>query len=116
MADYTEIEGALKELLQNIELVPGTLPPVYTCDGFVISIDGRGRIKIIGSATSQASSSQPTPRPKRQTGWLGQPPTTPQPEQPEKESWLRRWSVRYGRAVKLVTAWASLGFLLLHHY
>lgn len=91
MADYTEIEAALKELLQNIELVPGTLPPVYTCDSFVISIDGHGRIRVRGSTPTQFVPSPPTPQPKRQTGWLGRPATPPQPEQPKKENWIKRW-------------------------
>lgn len=96
--DYTEIEGALKELLQNIECVPGTLPPVYTCDGFVISIDGHGHIKILGPTSTQTNSNQPGPQPKRQTGWLGQPPAPPKTEQPEKENWIKRWVGLYGRS------------------
>lgn len=100
MTDYTEIEGALKELLKNIELVPGTLPPVYTCDGFVIGFDSQGRLKIHGATPTRANPGESNHQPKRQTGWLGRPAVPPTAQPPQKENWLKRWTGFYGRAIK----------------
>jgi hypothetical protein len=111
MLNYIETEEALKELLQNIETVPGTFPPVYTCDGFVIGYDRQGKVKILGSTKTEERSSQTVVPPKRQTGWLGSDTAAETPE-PTHIGWLNRLTVRTGRLVKMIALVGSLGIFL----
>ena len=105
MLNYEEIEHALKELFQNVQTVPGTWPPVYTCDNFLIGFDGQGQIKVTGSITTGPGSSsvelQGLERWQERflpSFWLGA------VKQRLPESWLKRWFSERGRWVKATEA------------
>jgi hypothetical protein len=67
MPNHEEIEQALRELFQNVQTVPGTLPPVYTCEDFLIGFDGQGQVKVTGSM--QTEFAPPLPEPDRFKRW-----------------------------------------------
>jgi hypothetical protein len=73
---FEETERALRQLLQGVELVPGTFPPVYTWGDLVIGYDRSGQIKVIASST---------------------------PEEPAQgeDSWLKRWQAKLTTLVNL---------------
>lgn len=72
MPNHEEVEQALRELFQNVQTVPGTFPPVYTCSNFLIGFDRQGQVKVTGST----------------------PTTEPEPS-PIKPHWLKSWQAKF---------------------
>ncbi len=71
--DYRNNEQGLMQLLQKLEYVQGTFPPVYMLDGVLIGYDKLERIRVIGDVESEAGqleSSQIIPRSGRLPGQL----------------------------------------------
>jgi hypothetical protein len=58
--NYRSNEQALVQLLQKLEYVQGTFPPVYIVDGVLIGYDKLQRIKVLGDH-------QPEPAPLEDT-------------------------------------------------
>jgi hypothetical protein len=110
MMDYTETEAALKELFQNIQTVPGTFPPVYTCDDFVIGYNRQGQLKILSSPKDEAKTRPAASERKGSTGWLGH---TSSEEATPASNWFSRWTHRGKPVAKMVMLTASLGMLLI---
>lgn len=103
MTDYAENERALKELFQDVQSVPGTFPPVYTCGDVIIGYDGQGQIRVM--ASTKAAPAQPN----AEGGWLKrwQARLTPLTggggsEQNLIDAWIRRWQSRRWRLDKAV--------------
>lgn len=53
MVNYEADEKALKQLLQGVETISGTFPPVYTYSDILISYDRLGQLRVIGVVHSE---------------------------------------------------------------
>lgn len=47
LESYQDNDSSLKQLLRNLEYIPGTFPPVYLLGDFLIGYDKWGRLKIL---------------------------------------------------------------------
>ncbi len=52
--DYRNNEQGLVQLLQKLEYVQGTFPPVYMLGGVLIGYDKLEQIKVLGNVESEA--------------------------------------------------------------
>jgi hypothetical protein len=58
--NYRSNEQALVQLLQKLEYVHGTFPPVYIVDGVLIGYDKLQQIKVLGDRHPEPATSEET--------------------------------------------------------